>query len=112
MSSTFFKNRYHRIWVYGKVVEKNLKFFEKEGKQHSFLQLVISCEFYDYVLGKINTQLHVTNVWKQSLLAICEIIEIGDTVEVESYVETERNRRYPELFYHKMNATKIIKIEQ
>jgi hypothetical protein len=112
MNSTSTKSSYNRVVAYGKVLEKNTKSFQRENKDYMFLQLVILCEFYEYITDKVFTKLHVTNVWNPKLLSICETIEVGDTVEVESYVETERNRKDPGTFYHKMNATRVIKIEQ
>lgn len=112
MNSTSTKSSYNRVVAYGRVIEKNPKSFHKDGKDYDFLQLVVLCQFHDLYNDRISSQLHVTNVWNPELITICNDIEVGDNVEVESYVESERNKKDPALFYHKMNATKIKKADQ
>lgn len=111
MNSTSTKSSYNRVVAYGKVLEKNRKSFQKDKKDYEFMQLVLLCEFHDLYNDRVSSQLHVTSVWNPELLAACEEIQVGDNVEVESYVESERNKKDPALFYHKLNATKIKRID-
>lgn len=103
---------YNRVLVYGKVLEKNKKTFQYEDMEREFVQLVLACQFHDLYHDKILKHLHVTNVWNPPLLAVCDEIDIGDYIEVESYIESLRNKKDPTLFYHKLNATKIVTYER
>jgi len=109
MNMTSTKSNYNKVVAYGKVVENKKKTFHSRTADFDYRQLVIESSFHDLFTDKVIKCLHATNVWAEDLKLICEDIQVGDSVEVESYLESERNKKDPTLFFHKLNAIKIEK---
>jgi hypothetical protein len=109
MNTTSTKSNHNKVVAYGIVVENLKKTFHSRTSDFDYRQLVIETSFHDLYTDKVIKCLHATNVWAEDLKPICDDIQLGDLVEVESYVESERNKKDPTLFFHKINAIKIEK---
>jgi hypothetical protein len=103
------RNDFNRVKAFGTIIECRLKSFFTRNKEYTYYVLAINCEFHDLYNDKFIKVIHATNVWSDKLKAICAELKPGDQVEVESTLESDKNKKDPSLYFHKVNALKIVK---